>query len=35
VLTAGRLSDLFGRKTAYVLGFFVFARRWVRALREL
>jgi EmrB/QacA subfamily drug resistance transporter len=25
VLTAGRLSDLFGRKTAYVLGFFVFA----------
>ncbi|MGN6800000.1 MAG: MFS transporter [Gaiellaceae bacterium] len=25
VLTAGRLSDLFGRKTAYVLGFLVFA----------
>jgi EmrB/QacA subfamily drug resistance transporter len=25
VLTAGRLSDLFGRKTAYVLGFVVFA----------
>jgi EmrB/QacA subfamily drug resistance transporter len=25
VLTAGRLSDLFGRKTAYVAGFFVFA----------
>jgi len=25
VLTAGRLSDLFGRKTAYVLGFFIFA----------
>ncbi|HEY6962548.1 MAG TPA: MFS transporter [Gaiellaceae bacterium] len=25
VLTAGRLSDLFGRKTAYVLGFFLFA----------
>jgi EmrB/QacA subfamily drug resistance transporter len=25
VLTAGRLSDLFGRKTAYVLGFIVFA----------
>jgi EmrB/QacA subfamily drug resistance transporter len=25
VLTAGRLSDLFGRKTAYVLGFFAFA----------
>src|SRR3954462_4865740 len=25
VLTAGRLSDLFGRKAAYVLGFFVFA----------
>jgi EmrB/QacA subfamily drug resistance transporter len=25
VLTAGRLSDLFGRKSAYVLGFFVFA----------
>jgi EmrB/QacA subfamily drug resistance transporter len=25
VLTAGRLSDLFGRKTAYVVGFLVFA----------
>src|SRR3954468_1805068 len=25
VLTAGRLSDLFGRKQAYVLGFVVFA----------
>src|SRR3954453_13616573 len=25
VLTAGRLSDLFGRKTAFVLGFLVFA----------
>ena len=25
VLTAGRLSDLFGRKTAYVLGFLVFS----------
>ncbi len=25
VLTAGRLSDLFGRKTAYVAGFFVFS----------
>jgi EmrB/QacA subfamily drug resistance transporter len=25
VLSAGRLSDLFGRKTAYVLGFLVFA----------
>ena len=25
VLTAGRLSDLFGRKTAYVLGFVLFA----------
>src|SRR6201997_5543968 len=25
VLTAGRLSDLFGRKSAYVAGFFVFA----------
>src|SRR5437667_1363102 len=25
VLTAGRLSDLFGRKTAYVSGFIVFA----------
>src|SRR5438477_1242959 len=25
VLTAGRLSDLFGRKRAYVLGFAVFA----------
>src|SRR5213080_620770 len=25
VLTAGRLSDLFGRKTAYVAGFAVFA----------
>src|SRR5436305_85866 len=25
VLTAGRLSDLFGRKNAYVLGFLVFA----------
>src|SRR5437764_11555710 len=25
VLTAGRLSDLFGRKKAYVLGFAVFA----------
>src|SRR6476469_10842045 len=25
VLTAGRLSDLFGRKTAYVGGFLVFA----------
>jgi EmrB/QacA subfamily drug resistance transporter len=25
VLTAGRLSDLFGRKTAYVLGFLAFA----------
>jgi MFS family permease len=25
VLTAGRLSDLFGRKTAYVAGFLVFA----------
>src|SRR3954470_16016492 len=24
VLSAGRLSDLFGRKTAYVLGFLVF-----------
>ena len=30
VLTAGRLSDLFGRKTAYVLGFVVFARRLAR-----
>ena len=25
VLTAGRLSDMFGRKRAYVLGFVVFA----------
>ena len=25
VLTAGRLSDLFGRKTAYVLGFLIFS----------
>jgi EmrB/QacA subfamily drug resistance transporter len=25
VLTAGRLSDLFGRKTAYVVGFLIFA----------
>jgi MFS family permease len=25
VLTAGRLSDLFGRKNAYVLGFLIFS----------
>jgi len=28
VLFAGRLSDLFGRKTAYVLGFVLFALAW-------
>src|ERR1044072_9482830 len=31
VLTAGRLSDLFGRKQAYVGGFVVFALTWLGA----
>ena len=30
VLTAGRLSDLFGRKRAYVVGFAVFTARLAR-----